>query len=211
MRFAPPTLRRAPRPSPAAPQPPPVAEADLDDSPRPVRRPLRVTGWLRRRKPLNLLMAAGATGVLLCFGIGLGTDAELLTMGSGAEQVSAPKRAEKDKAAAARAAADRARAQKVAAANLADAKAAAERAAEAKATLMEATRKRVVAMPALVGLKLNIAMDVAADAGLTAVTVCRTPDGDTPLWWSNWRVTGQDVAAGTRISDGTPICVSATK
>jgi hypothetical protein len=156
-------------------------------------------------------MAAGATVVLLCFGIGLGTDAELLTMGSGAEQISAPKRAEKDKAAAERAAADKATAQKVAAANLADAEAAAERAAKAKAARVEATRKRVVAMPALVGLKLNIAMDLAADAGLTAVTVCRTPDGDTPLWWSNWRVTGQDVAAGTRISGGTPICVSATK
>ena len=39
----------------------------------------------------------------------------------------------------------------------------------------------------------------------------KTPDGDTPLWWSNWRVTDQDVAAGTRISGGTPICVSATK
>ena len=66
-------------------------------------------------------------------------------------------------------------------------------------------------MPALVGLKLSTAMDVAAEAGLTAVTVCRTPGGDTPLWWPNWRITGQDVPPGHRTTADKQICVSATK
>ena len=209
MRFTPPALRPAPPPAPRPRQPPPPGEAD--DSPPPIRRLLPATGWLGRRKPLTMLAAAGAAVVLLCFGVGLGTDAEMLTMGWGAKEVSAPKSAENDKAAAERAASDRATAQKVAAANAADAEAAAKRAAEAEAAQAEAARKQVVAMPALVGLKLNIGMDVAAEAGLTAVTVCRTPDGDTPLWWPNWRITGQDVPAGTRISAGKQVCVSAAK
>jgi hypothetical protein len=109
------------------------------------------------------------------------------------------------KADAARAAADRARAEKLAAAQAADARAAGERADRA------AAQDRVIAMPALVGRKLNVAMDLATDAGLAGVTVCRTPDGDSPLWWSNWRVTAQDVPAGARIDAGQEVCLAAVK
>jgi hypothetical protein len=66
-------------------------------------------------------------------------------------------------------------------------------------------------MPELVGRKLNVAMDLATDAGLAGVTVCRTPDGDSPLWWSNWRVTAQDVPAGARIDAGQEVCLAAVK
>jgi hypothetical protein len=66
-------------------------------------------------------------------------------------------------------------------------------------------------MPELVGQKLNVAMDLATDAGLAGVTVCRTPDGDSPLWWSNWRVTAQDVPAGARIGAGQEVCLAAVK
>jgi hypothetical protein len=131
----------------------------------------------------------------------------MLTMGSGRTESAPAKAAENDEAAAQREAADKAAARKVAAANAADARAAARRAAEAKAAL----RKQVVAVPRLVGHKLDEAMDLADDAGLTAVTVCRTPEGDTPLWWSNWRVTGQDVPAGTRVSADRPVCLTAAK
>jgi hypothetical protein len=90
----------------------------------------------------------------------------------------------------------------MAAARAADTRAAERRAAEAR---------QLVAMPALIGLKLDIAMDVAEDAGLTAVTVCRTPGDDIPLWWSNWRITGQDVPPGERVAAGRQICVSAAR
>jgi hypothetical protein len=166
----------------------------------PVGRPRRGT-----RKSLILLLA-GTTVVLLCFGVGWGTDAGLLTMGSGRTEVTPTKAAGKDQAAQ-REAADEATARKVAAANAADAQAAARRAAEAKAAL----RKPVVAVPRLVGHRLDDAMDLAGDAGLTAVTVCRTPAGDTPLWWPNWRVTGQDVPAGTRVVADRPVCLAAAK
>ena len=110
-----------------------------------------------------------------------------------------------NRAAAERAADDKEAAAKVLAAKAADAKAAAARAARAKA----AGQEQIVTMPALAGLKLNVARDVAAEAGLTGITVCHTPDGDTPLWWSNWRVVAQDVPAGTRVGTGRFICLSA--
>ena len=110
-----------------------------------------------------------------------------------------------DRAAAKRAADDKAAAAKVLAAKDADAKAAAARAARAKTDGQE----QIVTMPALAGLKLNVARDVAAKAGLTGITVCHTPDGDTPLWWSNWRVVAQDVPAGTRVGTDRFICLSA--
>jgi hypothetical protein len=196
MRFSPPTQLPAPAPAPAPASPPDRLW------------PRGIANWLRRRRPVTTLLAAGVAVVLLCFGVGLGTDVKLMPMGWGSD--TGPPQAV-EKADTKRAAEDKAVAQKVAAANAADAKAAAERAAEAEAARAEAARKQVVAMPVLVGLKLDEAMDVAAAAGLTAVTVCRTPDGDTPLWWPNWRITGQDVSPGTRTSADRQICVSATK
>jgi hypothetical protein len=204
MRFTLPTHRPAPPSSPVPPrprQPPSPAEGDLEESPQPIAGARRVTGR----------MAAAVAVVLLCAGVGMTTDVEMLRMGSGADQVSTAAPREADRAAEERAAADRATARKVAAAKAADAEAAAERAARARAAQVAAARRQVVAMPALVGLKLDVAMDVATDAGLTAVTVCRTPDGDTPLWWSNWLVTGQDVPAGSRIRVDRQVCVAATK
>jgi hypothetical protein len=186
------------------PAPPRPREPLLDPEPAtPPVDPVR----FRLTKPMTALLTAGVLVVLLCFGIGLGTDLNLLKMGSGSSGV--PREAENadtDKVAA-----DRAMARKMAAAKAADARAAEERAAKSKAAQLAAARKQVVAMPALVGLKLDAGMDRAADAGLTAVAVCRTPDGDTPLWWSNWRITGQDVPAGTRINAGAQVCLSATK
>ena len=110
-----------------------------------------------------------------------------------------------DQAAARRAAEDRAAAQKLAAAQAADDRAAAERAARAAGTTQP------IAMPDLVGRKLNEAVSAAADAGLTGVTLCRTANGDTPLWWSNWRVTAQTVPTGTRIRPDREVCLTAAK
>ena len=126
------------------------------------------------------------------------------TAGSAADRVLAGESAA-DQAAARRAAEDRAAAQKLAAAQAADDRAAAERAARATGTT------RPIAMPNLVGRKLNEAVSTAADAGLTGVTVCRTQDGDTPLWWSNWRVTAQTVPTGTRIRPDHAVCLTAAK
>jgi hypothetical protein len=125
-----------------------------------------------------------------------------------AERAAAAKTAA-DAAAARRAADDKAAADKLTAAKAADAKAAAERAARAKAAA--AGQARTVTMPALVGRKLHDAMTLAAKTGLTAVTVCHTPDGDTPIWWPNWQIVAQDVPAGTRVSAGRAICVDAAK
>lgn len=68
---------------------------------------------------------------------------------------------------------------------------------------------KTVRMPNLVGLKLSLAMDISNNVGLTNITVCRTPGGDIPIIWSNWRVTGQDVDAGTRIKANKAICLDA--
>ncbi|MFI7546028.1 PASTA domain-containing protein [Actinoplanes sp. NPDC049599] len=182
---------------PTRPSAPPPPSPEFDEARPPLSRRKAVAGL------------AAAVLLLLCFGIGVGTDVPLLRMGSGL-----PKGAQTsiaDKADANRAAEDRATARKVAAAKDADARAAADRAAAARAAQVAAARKRVVAVPVLVGLKLDVAMDLAADAGLTAVDVCRTPDGDTPLWWSNWRITGQDVPPGTRVDADERVCVSAAK
>ncbi|MEU8608424.1 hypothetical protein AB0C29_10530, partial [Actinoplanes sp. NPDC048791] len=83
------------------------------------------------------------------------------------------------------------------------------RAAQARAADRARAREEI-AMPALVGLGLAGALDVAARAGLTDVSVCHTPTGETPIRRSEWRVTGQDVAAGTRIDSGRRVCLTAT-
>jgi len=94
-----------------------------------------------------------------------------------ATERSAAVQAAAERAAGRRAAEDRARARQLAAAQAADARAAAERAARSRTEHQARARRRVVAMPALLGLRLDRAMDVAAEAGLTGVTVCRTPGG----------------------------------
>jgi hypothetical protein len=189
------------------------------------------TGKLRRPRVVIAVVAAAAAVVLLYWGAGWITQAGRLTFGRGSMAVdaelettggrraagdatadrAAAVKAAAERAARRRAAEDRARAQQMAAAQAADARAAAERAARAEAEHRARMRRQVVAMPALVGLRLDRATDVASKAGLTDVTVCRTPDGDTPLWWSHWYITGQDVPAGARIEVGRQICLSARK
>lgn len=115
-----------------------------------------------------------------------------------------------DKATADDAATDRAAAEKAASAKAVAETARAKKAAAEKAAAQRAAN-RMVRMPNLVGLKLTIALDVASNAGLTGVTVCRTPDGDIPLWWSNWRVLGQDITAGERIRASRTVCLDAMK
>ena len=137
-------------------------------------------------------------------GAGRGAAADQASRGTAADSV-LPGQNAADQAAARRAAEDEAAAQKLAAAQAADDRAAAERAARATGTT------RPVAMPNLVGRKLNEAISTAADAGLTGVTVCRTQDGSTPLWWSNWRVTAQTVPTGTRIRPDHAVCLTAAK
>jgi hypothetical protein len=170
----------------------------------------RDAGWLRMGWAWDAVSAADTEA----------TTGGAATDGAAADKAAAPKAAADraaarmaatDRATADRAAADRAAAQRLAAAQAADDRAAEERAAKADAAIAEQARKRIVAMPALVGRKLDAAMDLAADAGLTAVTVCRTPDGDTPIWWSHWRVTGQAVPPGTRVGHDQQICLSAAK
>ena len=212
-----PTLPPLPRQAPTAMEPDPW-EPDPVEPPEPAEPAARVPRWntskLSRPRVVTAVFAAGAAAGLLCWGAGWVTDPGRLTVGrdhDAATERSAAVQAAAERAAGRRAAEDKARARRLAAAQAADARAAAERAARARAEHQARTRRRVVAMPALVGLRLDRAMDVAAEAGLTGVAVCRTPGGDTPLWWSNWHVTGQAVRAGTRIDVGRLVCLSAMK
>jgi hypothetical protein len=202
-------------------------ELDPVEPPRPAGLVARAPRWdasnLRRPRVVTAVVCAGAAVVLLGLGTGWVADAGRLSFGRGsaAADVDAAGAAVADRAAAVkaaaeraarrRAAADEARARQVAAAQAADTRAAAERAARAEAEQLARARPQAVVMPALVGLRLDRAMDVAANAGLTDVTVCRTPHGDTPLWWSNWHITGQGVPAGRRIDVDRQVCLSAMK
>jgi hypothetical protein len=205
------TLLRPVMPRPRRPLPPgepielPVA---------PPQPPSRLS-WSGRHRALTGIVGAGAAVVLLCFGVGWGTNVDQVRLGRGSGAVStggtaagqADKAAE-DRAAARRAADDQASAAKVLAAKAADARASAARAAEARAADRERVREEIV-MPALIGLGLAGALDAAARAGLTDVTVCRAPDDEFPVRRSEWRVTGQNVAAGTRIDAGRRVCLTA--
>ncbi|GAA3956948.1 PASTA domain-containing protein [Actinoplanes auranticolor] len=216
MRLTLPSLPRPRQPSP--PSEPPELPGEL-------RQPARRLMLSRRHKASAGLVAAGAAVVLACFGVGWGTNADQRSLGrgSGALGISgtaadkatgdraAAARAREDEAAAQRAAEDRAAAAKVLAAKAADARAAAARAAEAKAAEQQRADREIVAMPALVGLGPAGALDAAERAGLTGVTVCGTPEHDIASRSSDWRVTAQDVAAGTRISADRRICLSATE
>ncbi|MEU4427557.1 PASTA domain-containing protein [Actinoplanes sp. NPDC024001] len=135
--------------------------------------------------------------------------AEKAAADKAAAEKAAADKAAAEKAAADKAAADQAAAKKAAAEKAAKEKAAEEKAAEEKAAKAAANRR--VAMPDLVGLKLNIAASAWQNRGLTNVTVCRTPGGDVPLWFSNWRVIGQSVPAGKKIKVGTEVCLDAMK
>ncbi|MEU8230101.1 PASTA domain-containing protein [Actinoplanes sp. NPDC048967] len=180
---------------------------------RPFTPPILVGArWSDRRRGLTGIAAAGAAMVLLCFGVGWVTNADQVRLGRGSGAVStgwtATGQAEKaadDRATARQAADDKAAAAKVLAAKVADARAAAARRAADRARAREE-----VAMPALVGLGVAGALDVAARAGLTDVSVCRPPAGEAPARRSEWRVTGQDVAAGTRISADRRVCLTVT-
>ncbi|WP_433723180.1 hypothetical protein ACQP2Y_46050 [Actinoplanes sp. CA-051413] len=245
MRFTLPSLRPV-MPRPRLPLPPAEPIDVPGELPQPARRlswrsprwerpstPTIPVGarWRGRRRGLTGIVGAGVAMVLLCFGVGWGTNVDQVRLGrgsgavsagwtaagqaeEGAEDKAAAQRAAKDKAAedramARRAADDRAAAAKVLAAKAADARAAAARAAEAKAADRARARDEIV-MPALVGLGLAGALDVAARAGLTDVSVCHAPTREAPVRRSEWRVTGQNVAAGTRINSRRRVCLTAT-
>ncbi|HEX8627603.1 MAG TPA: PASTA domain-containing protein [Catenuloplanes sp.] len=91
------------------------------------------------------------------------------------------------------------------------ARAAKEKVAEEKADAAQAAKRRkaaakVVTMPNLYALKLDVAMRVAEKAGLVNAQVCSSSDG--MVWVSkNWKVLTQSVSAGTRIRGGTEVCL----
>jgi hypothetical protein len=260
MRFTLPSLRPVmPRPRlPLPPAEPIDVPGELPQTPsrlawRSARwaRPSAPTGGSGRHRALTGIVGAGAAVVLLCFGVGWGTNVDQVRLGRGSGSVSAggtaagqaaedgavarrtaeakaaarraaeaeaaderaaarravEAEAAEERAAAQRAADDKALAAKVLAAKAADARAAAARAAEARAADRAHAREEIV-MPDLVGLGLASALDVAARAGLTDVTVCHPDELPTPR--PEWRVTGQGVAAGTRIGASRRVCLAAT-
>jgi hypothetical protein len=228
-------------PTPRGWTPPPGWEPDPEWGPPPVGWPLWLENqsWFAKHKVLTGVSSAGvAVAMMLCAlgsvvrdpeSQGLAQAPQSHPAAAGAAQAAAstsPDQAAADlaasaaagraaEAAAEKAAADKAAAEKAAADKAAAEKAAADKAATAKAAAEKAAAQRaadrMVRMPDLVGLKLNIALDVATNVGLTGVTVCRTPGGDIPLWWSNWRVLDQDVTAGKRIRASRTVCLAAMK
>ncbi|MGW4942168.1 PASTA domain-containing protein [Actinoplanes sp. NPDC004185] len=265
MRFTLPSLRPVmPRPRlPLPPAEPIDVPGELPESAsrlswrsarraRPSAPTARGAGWTSRHRTLTGIVGAGAAVVLLCFGVGWGTNVDQVRLGRGSGSVSAggtaagqaaedlvaarrtaeakaaarrvaeakvaeeqaearrsaEAKAAEERAAAQRAADDKALAAKLLAAKAADARAAEARAAEARAADRAHAREEIV-MPGLVGLGLASALDVAARAGLTDVTVCHAPE-EPPTPRSEWRVTGQDVAAGVRIGASRRVCLAAT-